>query len=333
VAHTHGTAWHNQADSRLIHSRRTPQSRPAPANYGSSPTEAVWNRAQQPQHDGSGAAVRAGSSAGIVSNGSPGSHTGRVRPSSPRGNLLHGLDGIEDTRARHNAPSPGPSAPRAMPRPRVTGHATLRWHREGFPPSGKRAGNADPDTRSVCRTDDARASGEFPAVFGREQLERLGPRQGDRSDQVVVGALERRVGEHAQPGLGHVAVVDQGHAAAAGQAGPGARGAHLARRAPACGSPRACCWPAVCWSSPISNAATWPARRNRLRPTSGSRAGPASRATAGYLRSGAARLSWAVVPCLLSRSAHCTHSRNRGGSMALTSGGWRHSKTVSKVTP
>jgi hypothetical protein len=35
---------------------------------------------------------------------------------------------------------------------------------------------------------------------------------------------------HAQPGLGHVAMVDQGHATAAGEAGPGAGGAHLGRR-------------------------------------------------------------------------------------------------------
>jgi hypothetical protein len=127
VAHTHGptgTAWHNQADSCLIHSRRTPQSRAAPANYGYRPTGAVPNRAQQPRHDGSSAAVRAGSSAGTVSDGSPGSHTGRVSPRSPRSNPFHGLDGIEDTRARHNAPSPGPSAPWARPRPRVAGHAT-----------------------------------------------------------------------------------------------------------------------------------------------------------------------------------------------------------------
>ena len=124
-----GTAWQNRADSRLIHSRRTPQSRAVRANYGYSPTEAVPNHSPHPQHDGRSAAVRAGSSAGIVSNGSPGSHTRRVRPSSPRSNPFHGLDGIEDTRARHDAPSPGPSAPRAMPQHRATGHATQRWQR------------------------------------------------------------------------------------------------------------------------------------------------------------------------------------------------------------
>ena len=158
-------AGRNQADSRLIHSCRTPQSRAAPANYGYGPTEAVRDRAQQPQHDGRSAALRAGSSAGIVSNRSPGSHTGRVRSSSPRSNPFHGLDGIEDTRARHDAPSPRPVRPRAMPEPR----------RQGTPPSDTRgrtflplvrAGNADPDTRSACRTDDARASGEFRADHG-----------------------------------------------------------------------------------------------------------------------------------------------------------------------
>src|SRR5215831_13721942 len=41
------------------------------------------------------------------------------------------------------------------------------------------------------------------AEFGRQQLERLGPRHGSRSGQVVVCTPERRVGEHAQPGLGH----------------------------------------------------------------------------------------------------------------------------------
>jgi hypothetical protein len=90
-----------------------------------------------PQHEGRSAAVRAGSSASIVSNGSPGSHTGCFGPSRPRSNPFHGLDGIEDTRARHDAPSPGPSVPRAMPQHRVTGHATQRWQREDLPPSGK----------------------------------------------------------------------------------------------------------------------------------------------------------------------------------------------------
>ena len=42
-----------------------------------------------------------------------------------------------------------------------------------------------------------------------------------------MSAPERRVGKHAQPGLGRVAMVDQGHAAAAGQPGPCARGAYL----------------------------------------------------------------------------------------------------------
>jgi hypothetical protein len=133
-AHTHdpaGTVWHNRADSRLIHSRRAPQSRAVPANCGCSPIEAVRNRAPQPQHDGRSAAVRAGSSAGIVSNGSPGSHTRRGRPSSPRSNPFHGLDGIEDTRARHDAPSPRPV--------RTAGpcHSTAL---QGTPPSDGRGG-------------------------------------------------------------------------------------------------------------------------------------------------------------------------------------------------
>jgi hypothetical protein len=86
-------------DSRLIHSRGTPQSRAAPANYGHRPTEAVPNRAQHPQHDGSSAAARAGSRAGIVSNGSPGSHTGRVSPHIPRSNPFHGR-GADDCGVR-----------------------------------------------------------------------------------------------------------------------------------------------------------------------------------------------------------------------------------------
>ena len=132
VAHTHGptgTAWHNRADSRLIHSRRTPQSRAVRANYGYSPTEAVPNHSPHPQHDGRSAAVRAGGSAGIVSNGSPGSHTRRVRPSSPRSNPFHGLDGIEDTRARHDAPSPRPV--------RTAGHATAPRYRATPPSDGR----------------------------------------------------------------------------------------------------------------------------------------------------------------------------------------------------
>jgi pimeloyl-ACP methyl ester carboxylesterase len=50
--------------------------------------------------------------------------------------------------------------------------------------------------------------GDGLAEFGREQLEHLRPRQGDRSCQVVVRAPQRRVGEHAQPRLGRVAMVD-----------------------------------------------------------------------------------------------------------------------------
>ena len=65
----------------------------------------------------------------------------------------------------------------------------------------------------------------------RNQLERLWPGHGGRSGQVVVCAPQRGLGEHAQPGLGHVAMVDQGHAAGLGDTGPGARFADLARRA------------------------------------------------------------------------------------------------------
>jgi hypothetical protein len=107
VAHTQGnrgTAWHNQADSCLVHSRRTPRWPAALANYACSPTEAVRNRLQHPQHDGRSAAVRAGSSAGIVSNRSPGSHTGRVSPGRPRSNPFHGLDGTASSR-RGTGPS------------------------------------------------------------------------------------------------------------------------------------------------------------------------------------------------------------------------------------
>ena len=62
--------------------------------------------------------------------------------------------------------------------------------------------------------------GDGFAEFRRQQFERLGPRHGDRSGQVVVRAPQCRVGEHAQPGFGRVAMVDQGDAAAAGEAGP-----------------------------------------------------------------------------------------------------------------
>ena len=43
----------------------------------------------------------------------------------------------------------------------------------------------------------------------------------------MMRAPQRRIGEHPQPGLGRIAMVDQGHAATAGKAGPCARGAHL----------------------------------------------------------------------------------------------------------
>ena len=52
--------------------------------------------------------MRAGSSGGIVSDRRPGRRSGRVSSCSPHGNPFHGLDGIEDTRTRHDAPFPRP---------------------------------------------------------------------------------------------------------------------------------------------------------------------------------------------------------------------------------
>src|SRR5689334_7015531 len=68
------------------------------------------------------------------------------------------------------------------------------------------------------------------AQFRRKQLEGLGPRHGSRSCEVVVRAPKHRIAKHAQPGLGRVAVVDQGHTTAAGEAGPGAEGTDFGRR-------------------------------------------------------------------------------------------------------
>src|SRR4029079_3398794 len=75
------------------------------------------------------------------------------------------------------------------------------------------------------------AEGDGFAEFDREKFERLGPGQRDRPGQVVMRAPQPGVCEHAEPGRGHVAVVDQRHPTGVGHAGPGAGGTHLAGRA------------------------------------------------------------------------------------------------------
>ena len=107
------------------------------ANSARRGTNAVAYCGQNPPRQGRGALTRARSSGGLVISRPPGRHTGSV----PRGSLLHCLDSIEDTRARHDAPSPRPvrhrdrapgwpwrSAPAAGPLP-----ATARG---GTPPGG-----------------------------------------------------------------------------------------------------------------------------------------------------------------------------------------------------
>src|SRR5690242_15162380 len=74
------------------------------------------------------------------------------------------------------------------------------------------------------------AEGHGFTDFLGEDVERLGPRETDRSREAVMRAPQRRVGQHTEPGLGHVAMVDQRHATVVCEAGPGTRGAYLTCR-------------------------------------------------------------------------------------------------------
>jgi len=74
------------------------------ANSARRGTNAAAYCGQNPPRQGRGALTRARSSGGLVISRPPGRHTGSV----PRGSPLHCLDSIEDTRARHDAPSPRP---------------------------------------------------------------------------------------------------------------------------------------------------------------------------------------------------------------------------------
>jgi hypothetical protein len=92
----------------------------APASLGRGAADAVAHRGQHPPRTVGDAALRAGNSSGLTSNRSPGRHVGRSRP---RGSSFHGLDGVVDTRARHDAPSPGQFCTATAP---SQGHRGLR---------------------------------------------------------------------------------------------------------------------------------------------------------------------------------------------------------------
>src|SRR5262252_1779464 len=79
---------------------------PSAAPSGSAPAAACPKpyRSQHPPPQGDDAALRAG-------NRSPGRPTSHAIGGSPHSDPLHGLDSVEDTRTRHDAPSPDSSAP------------------------------------------------------------------------------------------------------------------------------------------------------------------------------------------------------------------------------
>ena len=101
------TWWHKPGRAAWsVCPRRAAQ---PPASWVSSPrstTDAVAHRGECPLQDGGGAAISAASPAGLVINRSSSDrHTGGISGSTPASSHFHGLDDVEGTRARHDAPS------------------------------------------------------------------------------------------------------------------------------------------------------------------------------------------------------------------------------------
>jgi hypothetical protein len=88
---------------RLVRTRRAADPPAAPASRARSTADAALHRGQHPPCQGGGPAIGAGASRGFAISRWPGGPTGSV---SPCDRPFHGLDDVEDTRARHDAPSP-----------------------------------------------------------------------------------------------------------------------------------------------------------------------------------------------------------------------------------
>jgi hypothetical protein len=153
---------------------------PGPRRHGSRSrarcdAHAVPHRCQHPPHEGGGAAMGAGSSGGFAITRLPSGHTGRASRSGPRGRPFHGLDSVEDTRARHDAPSPYSPAPRPRRRlafrglrPRTPQACRQRQRGENPPRSTEEPGPAQIRKRLP------NGSAVGPAIWDRNTV-RCGP--------------------------------------------------------------------------------------------------------------------------------------------------------------
>lgn len=152
--HLGGTAWRVGPESP----RGCTAQPPATTTPVRSAT--VVQHGQHVPYQGGDAAIRAGSGVGLALNRSFGRRAWRASPNGPRGSPFHGLDGVEDTRTRHDAPSPGQSAPRprrwlgtdACARVRATGPQQRR-RRENLPLS-----SPEPPTLALIQAAARRAS-------------------------------------------------------------------------------------------------------------------------------------------------------------------------------
>jgi hypothetical protein len=194
-----------------VRPRRAAQ-RPAQANPARSATDAVPRRGQHPPPKRPDAAIRVHSSGGPVTSRPPGGHAG---PAS-RGSPLHGPDGIQDTQARHDAPSPRPArhrdrarlviAARASHRPPV---CCQRRRGEELPPGGtERAARAP--IRQRRRTRQPHQAPGYPcAGDGGEHKHRLPTAQDGacttKTQRVQIHQLSpvKRSHMHSIPRTGH----------------------------------------------------------------------------------------------------------------------------------
>ena len=99
------------------------------------------HRSQNPPPQCGDAALRAGTRGGLAGNRWPGRHIRHAISGSPRGDPLHGLDDVVETRARHVAPSPGQALTRDRchrghpgPPPRLPRARLRRQRRRNLPP-------------------------------------------------------------------------------------------------------------------------------------------------------------------------------------------------------
>src|SRR5215469_15422422 len=91
----------------LVRPRRAPQPPAAPAAAARGAVGAMPHRGGEPLPEGRPSATGAHSLRHVMAVGSAGRHRRAARLGSPRGGAFHGLHNVEETRARHDAPSPG----------------------------------------------------------------------------------------------------------------------------------------------------------------------------------------------------------------------------------